>query len=78
LSEKEENKYLYDRLTNAYAIRTRSFGRASFGGSAPIEEQLGPPRVRNRHPKRNGFLIGFVFLIALLIGFALFFGVLHW
>ena len=78
MSAKEEDKYLYDRLTNAYAIRTRSFGRASFGGSAPTEEHLGPPAVSNRHSKKNGRLIGVALLVALLICFALFFSILHW
>ncbi len=78
MSEKEENKYLYDRLTNAYAVRTKSFGRANFGGGAPTEDSAGPPAVSNRHSKKNSPLIGIVLLVTLLICFALFFGFLHW
>jgi hypothetical protein len=80
LSQKEENKYLYDngRLANAYATRTKSFGRASFGGSAPNEKPEGPPTVDNRHSKKNNPLIGVALLVALLTCLALFFGILHW
>ena len=80
LSQKEENKYLYNngRLANAYATRTKGFGRASFGGSAPNEGPVGPPAVNNPHSKKNNPLIGVALLIALLVCFALFFGILHW
>ena len=80
MSEKEENKYLYDRLTNAYAVRTKAafFGKVGFDGSASADEQVGPSAVRNNHSKKNGPLIGIVLLVALLICFAIFFGFLRW
>ena len=78
LSAKEENKYLYDRLSNAYAIRTKGFGRASFGGSVSTEVPVGPSASSNRHLKKNSPLIGVALLVVLLVCFALFFGILHW
>lgn len=75
MSEKEENKYVYDRLTNAYAIKSKLFGMANFGGGAPTEERHGPG-ARSMHSKKNNPLIGVALLAALLVCLALLF--LHW
>jgi hypothetical protein len=72
LSEKEENKYLYERLTNAYAIRTKVFGMANFGGGAPTEERNGPG-TRTGHAKESNPLIGVALIVALLVCLALLF-----
>ena len=72
MSEKEENKHLYNRLTNAYAIRTESFL------GSPHVEPVGPAAVGSRYSKKNGPLIGVALLVALLICFAAFFGILRW
>jgi len=75
LSQKEENKCLQDRLSNAYAIKTKSFGMASFGGSAPAENRQRSV-ARSEHSKRNTSLVGIALLAALLVCLALL--LLHW
>ena len=75
MSEKEENKHVYDRLANAYAIKTKAFGMANFGGGTPTEKRHGPVAPTD-HSKRNNPLIGVTLLAALLVCLALLF--LHW
>jgi hypothetical protein len=70
LSAKEENKYLYNQSANAYAIRTKAFGAARFGGDDPTEERHGPVGSRE-HLKKTHFLIGFALIAAVLVSLAI-------
>jgi hypothetical protein len=73
VSEKEENKYLYDRLTNAYATQAKArFRRRNIGGSDPIEKPRGPSATSD-HPSKKYGLLAIAITVALIIGLAILF-----